>query len=165
MYLPISTTSSQLPETKGRLQLQNFPLSSMNLSLRTGIFDVHEQSPLHAWNLVYVPYCTSDAFMGSLVAFFWISFAFAKILSFKKNDSKRFQKQLVSAALLEHVQGSCHPCSLGRFRRCPGTGDGTFGSWHFRGARVVRAVLKKLKGRLESGKRPVPILSENHQSF
>jgi len=62
---------------------------------KTGIFDVHEQSPLHAWNLVYVPYCTSDAFMG----------------------------------------------------------DGTFGSWQFRGARVVRAVLKKLKGRLESGKR------------
>ena len=46
-----------------------------------------------------------------------------------------------------------------------GTGDGTFGSWQFRGARVVRAVLKKLKGRLQSGKRPVPILSERHQSF
>lgn len=64
---------------------------------------------------------------------------------------------------MSRVHAIC--ASLGRFRRCPGTGDGTFGSWQFRGARVVRAVLKKLKGRLESGKRPVPICQKTIKAF
>lgn len=62
---------------------------------KTGIYDRSDRSPLHGHNLVYVPYCTSDAFMG----------------------------------------------------------DGAFGPWQFRGARVVRAVLKKLGPRLQAARR------------
>ncbi|CAL1131554.1 unnamed protein product [Cladocopium goreaui] len=61
---------------------------------KTGIFDAH-RSPFRAANLVYVPYCTSDAYMG----------------------------------------------------------DGVFGPWQFRGARVVRAVFTKLAGRLQGASR------------
>ena len=149
---------------QGAPSAPKLPLSSMNWSLRTGIFDVHEQSPLHAWNLVYVPYCTSDAFMGSLVAFYWISFCICENPVLHDIWFKKIQKQLVSVALLEHVQGSCHPCSLGRFRRCR---DRRRYLW-------ILAVPWCSCGAccFEEAQRTTPIrkeassdLSENHQSF